>query len=546
MAALAPLVLIALLALPGPARGALRWSDPQVIGGGGDAYSKSVHIDARGNVLALWTITEPGDWEWLTSTYYGWRTASGHWKSGGLLGPINGRPKVAISPRGDATAIWVKGGSVVAAEASAGGGFGQMQTIGRTDPKSATTIDIAMDDAGNVLAAWSGELVQQTEAGGPGGWRIYAATRSPDGAWSSPELVRHGTAAAGTGPDLAMNAAGAAVIGWSETQNMEPLVSYRPPAGRFGPAERVPSQYWGMPLVAIGDGGEAVVATASRSHVVSEPSSAVLAVRKSLGGWSDPLAYPIANAPSEVLVDPAGNATMFMTDSSDRDRSRATYVTRSAAGEANGPVTVGVDRSWGAIAMNLRGDVLTTLHSRSPAPRVEFAERPARKSAFSAPQESPNAIGTAARVALNDAGQAALIWTAATPSGHQVLVSVREDTATSPPPPPPEVDFEGPITPKLDGDGDFRISVRCSSACKASARGILAPEGTERLVAATGSSKRIASKRRGVLKLRFGNDQSRAVRKAIRAGRKPWIAVSVRARGRSPRPMTVSRRVRLR
>jgi hypothetical protein len=88
--------------------------------------------------------------------------------------------------------------------------------------------------------------------------------------------------------------------------------------------------------------------------------------------------------------------------------------------------------------------------------------------------------------------------------------------------------------------------VRCSTACKATPRGILAADGSDQLVAASGSSKRISAKRRALVELRFGSEQSRKVRKAIRAGHKPWVSISVRARGRSPRPVTVSRRIRLR
>jgi hypothetical protein len=192
--------------------------------------------------------------------------------------------------------------------------------------------------------------------------------------------------------------------------------------------------------------------------------------------------------------------------------------------------------------MNLRGDILTSLYSPRADVPVELIER-APGEEFG-PRRAQG--GTYARVAINDAGQAAVMLGAGNASSPPVQVAVREDPRLPVLPFPPTVDIDTPVDPGLDEKGELRLAVSCSTACKATPNGILAAEGDSQLVAASGSSKRIRAKRRGLVTLRFGSEQSRKVRKALRAGRKPWVSVSVRARGRSPRPITVSRRIRLR
>jgi hypothetical protein len=547
LSALALLTLSSLVALATPADGALKWSRPQAIGDGNSLY-KGLHIDARGDLLATWTTSEfdPAELEYRVSTFYAWRAPGGRWTPASELGPVNGNPAVALSPRGRATAVWADGEDIVAAEASVGGEFRGTQVIGRTDRCCAATIDVVTDDEGNAMAAWSGEHVPQTEPGGISGRKIYAATRTPLGTWSAPELVRHGTT--GGGPDLAMNAAGAAVIGWFDTANMDPYISYRLPAGRFGPAERVPSKHWGWPKVAIADDGEAVVATSSRSHTTTEPVDALMVTRRPLGGWTAPVSFSVQEPPRAVFAEPNGSATMFMADMSDPNHPQAQYVTRSVAGEVDGPTTVASDRGWTDIAMNLRGDIFALLWDRGPEQgRTEFAERPAGGGGFGAVQTVPGFLGASTNaVALNDAGHAAVMGTVGAAPANRVYVAVREDTAQPALPFPPSLEIDVPDTPQLDEGGVLRIAVRCSAACKALPTGILSPNGNAELVGASGSSKRIGAKQQRVLTIRFGDELSRAVRKAVRAGRKPWVSVSVRARGKSPRPMTVSRRIRLR
>ena len=543
IARLTPLALIVLAVLPAQAAGALTWSRTESVGETGNLRPKGVHISARGDVLALWQREEK---EYGTATtHYAWRPPRGRWTANQQLGGLmhsGWDVTVALTPRGQATALWADDGKVFAAEADLGGEFSKPQVIGRADTCCATTLEVRVDDAGNALAAWAGEQVQQTEPGGSSGRNIYAATRTPKGEWSDPQLVRHGT---GGFTSLAMNSAGAAVIGWAETQNMEPLISYRPPAGRFGPAERVPSKYWGLPIVAIGESGEVVVATASRSHHVNEAVEAVMAVRQPTGEWSEPVSFPIANAPSDLFVDPSGTATMFMTDSSDRDHPKAQYVTRSRSGEVRGPTTVAGGRWWGDVAMNLRGDVLASLDQPGAELPFELVERSAGQT-FSPPRAAAGDTPTYGRVAINDAGQAATVLAVGGLFNPKVQLAVREDPALPVLPFPPIVEVDTRAEPGLDANGELHLAVTCSTACKATPKGILAADGTGQLVAADGSSKHIRAKKRGVVRLRFGSEQSRKVRRAIRDGRKPWLSVSVRARGRSPRPITVSRRIRLR
>lgn len=540
-AALVALALCIWLVVIAPASGEMRWLAPATLGEG-RVDGKGLHMDARGNLLAVWQ--RQGE-DGRMTTSYSWKPVRQGWTSEHEFAPPispGARIAIALIPRGDATAVWSEGGKVFTAEAEVGRAFGNARVLGRTDPRATRPVDVVVDDGGNAVAAWAGEYVEQTGLGGPSGWRIYTATRSTEGAWSDPQPIPDSLS--GAGPDVAMNSAGAAVVGWAESINLDPHIAYRVPGGSFGPAERVPSEHWGIPIVAIGEGGEAVVATASRSHVTADPWRALMAVRRPLGDWEEPLSFPTNNAPHALFVAPDGTATMFMNDSSDRDHPQAQYVTRSAAGALHGPVTVAADRIFRGIAANLRGDLLATLGTTSGADPIEFSERPHGSSAFGPRLPAPGAVGGAA-VALNDAGQAAMLWDSGPPPGR-VRVAVRDDPALPVPPAPPTVAIDSPDAPQLDGEGFFRVAVRCSTRCKAVPRAILAAGGNEQLVAGAGPSRRIAAKRHTVLKIRFGSQQSRAVLKAIRAGRRPWVSVSVRARGKSPRPITVSRRFRLR
>lgn len=559
-AALAPLALAALLALPGSAGAALQWSAPKTLGEGygGAGYGsarKNVHIDARGDVLALWHQGEVVDGESVKATFYAWRAPGGRWTPVRQLGPAAPAPDgpvVALTPRGHAVALWQLRGTIFTAETNVGGEFGDGQALGRTNPDSAADLDIAVDDAGNALAAWQGNETRQPGPNGASGWEIFTATRTPEGKWSDAQLLQNEQAV--VGPDISMNAAGAAVIAWAESVYNRPpqRISYRPPAGQFGASELLPAEGFGIPTVAIGDSGEAVVVTADirfagRQH---PEGNSLIAVRHPVGGWSEPVRFVTAEPPRGLSLAPDGSATMFMTDNTDRDHPQAQYVTRLPDGEVEGPVTVASNRFWSDIATNLRGDLLTSLTTPSFRGPVELAERPGRSATFGPPGPSPGAVDSS-RVALNDAGQAAISWVQEPPSvwsaePTRVRIAVREDPALPVLPFPPTVEIDAPDVPQLEEDGTFRIAVKCSTRCKAQSEGLLAPGGDAQLVAGEGPSKKLGAKRRGVLKVRFGREQFRSVRKAIRAGRKPWVSVSVRARGRSPRPTTVSRRIRLR
>lgn len=123
---------------------------------------------------------------------------------------------------------------------------------------------------------------------------------------------------------------------------------------------------------------------------------------------------------------------------------------------------------------------------------------------------------------------------------------MRDDPLLPPLPFPPGLDIDVPALPVLDPDGDLVVPVECTTSCVAGAEGVLDPGGDAAPLAGDGPKRRLRARRRGRLKLDFGADGRAAVRKALKAGRKPVVYVSVRARGKSPRPITVSRRVRLR
>src|SRR5918911_808781 len=193
-----------------PAGAALRWAEPETLGAG---FPGEVAIDARGDVLAVWQLGTDGQ---NLRTFYAWRPPRGDWTARREL-DAPARFALALSPLGRAAIAWNDGhGRIVAAEARPGGPFGSERTI--VSGVKFADVDIEVDDAGNAVAA-------------------------------------------GGGPFIATNAAGATAVGWMTVVGGLPELAYRPPAGSFGPPERSPLSGPTFPLhMAVDDTGRAVLA----------------------------------------------------------------------------------------------------------------------------------------------------------------------------------------------------------------------------------------------------------------------------------------------
>ena len=531
-AALAAATTFAVGVAAAPAGAALRWSAPETLSPG---FPGTVAIDARGDVLAVWQRYFGGT---DVRTYYAWRAPGGGWTEARQLPGAGARFALALTPLGRATAVWNDGGRIVSQDARPGGAFGGLELVASGVAPGAG-VALASDDVGNAVAAWS---VDTRSTRRNAGNTIFAATRPFGGRWSEPEAVSGDVA--GGGPFVAVNAAGAAAVAWTTAENGYAELAYRQPAGAFGPPERAPLTGPAFPLwLAVDDDGRAVLGSASQI-LTNNPIRTQMATRSPLGGWSERFEFETGGSPETMLGEPDGSVTFLMNDANDREHPRVQFATRTRDGSVIGPETLATDRGSIEGAMNLRGDILAAWHQSPGIGRVEVSER-AHGGRFAAPVAVSGPSAVEPEVALNDAGQAAVVW-ATDYASPQFQIAVREDPALPPLPFPPGVEVEVPAVPALDGDGDLVVPVACTSACEARPEAILAPGGGAKLRAAAGPARRLKARRRATLKVDFGSAGARAVRKALRARRKPVVYVSVRARGASPRPLTASRRIRLR
>lgn len=538
LTAAAAALLIAGLA-PASASADLRWSKAETLSSPG--FPGTVAIDARGDVLAVWRRIVSGS---QTRTFYAWRAPRGDWTNAREFESARGEVAVSVTPLGRATAAWNDGsGWVVSAEARPGTAFSEPRQVA-SGLATGIVPALATDDAGNAVIAWSFDTMSKRQNAGS---TIFVSTRRAGGEWSDPQDVSGDVA--GGGPFVATNPAGAAVVGWTTVENGLPEVSYRQPAGSFGPPERVPIEGPFFPMqLALDDDGATYLATPT-SVFSNRPVRTALAKRSPLGGWSDPLELDTGGAPASMLVAQDGTVHLLMDNLDDRQHPKVQLATRRPDGTVVGPITVANDRTGSTAAMNLRGDIVAAWDHTidfSNYGRIEAAAKPAGLPTFGPALPISERNSVEPRVALNDAGQSAIAWSRGGYTKPEFQVAVRDDPKLPLLPFPPTVDIDFPGVPVLDEDGDLVVDVSCTTDCKAIPTGVLVPGGGERLIAGRGSSRRLKARRRARMTVDLGAAGAEAVGEAIRAGRRPTVHVSVRARGKSPRPVTFSRRVRVR
>jgi hypothetical protein len=106
---------------------------------------------------------------------------------------------------------------------------------------------------------------------------------------------------------------------------------------------------------------------------------------------------------------------------------------------------------------------------------------------------------------------------------------------------PPALRITDRSARKVDAHGTIRLPVRCSQRCRVRARGLLFVDGAPIGIGRPQSTgKRLRAHKVGQVGVRFKVSQVAA------AGGRAWASVSVTATGRSPRPMTITRRIRIR
>jgi hypothetical protein len=498
-----------------------------------------VSVDARGDVLALWQRWYGGN---DTRTFYAWRPPRGEWTGSRRLGPAGQRVTVALTPFGQGTAVWNDGhGHVLSAEARPGGAFADPQVVA-SHIEANSDVNLALDDAGNAVTAWALDTHSGRRNAGS---TIFAATRPAGGSWSAPERLSGDVA--GGGPFILANAAGAAVVEWITLENGHVEISYRPPAGGFGPPERAPLTNFGsFPRIALSDDGRFTVAIPTGSFFTDVAHRTEFTTRSPLGDWAKSVEFASGGTPDALLAEPDGRVTFLIDYEADPNHPRVEVATRTVSGGLEGPTTLAPGSRDVRGAIDLRGDVMAGWQQTATNGALQVAERAAGAPSFGpSVTVAPDNLGQPA-VALNDAGQAVAAWAGGSNDSPTAKVAVRDDPTAPALPFPPDLHVGLPDAPQLDGDGQLVIPVICSRPCQATPTGIVVPGRRGDASSGSGSSRRLRARRRGRVRIDFGRHAARAVRKALHRGRTATAYVSVRARGRSPRPITVSRRIRLR
>lgn len=518
----------AALLIPSQAHAELRWSQPERIPGG---TWTGVQIDSRGDLLAV-SSTDDG------AVYYSWRPPRGRWSEQRTLIAPNGSGfpvfyGVTLTPRGDAIAAIPQGDRIAIKTARPGSPFADDGSLemgaGRVLPDG---IRLASDDAGDIAAAW----VDAERPVNAEDLHVNVAVRPVGKPFGAPQLVARGTNLGRV--DLQMNAAGAAVATWMGVNGGLPFASYRPPAGSFGPAERMPLRE-DVRTPALNAAGDVLAEGNAMRFLPGDPSPAIdrsFSVRSALGGWSAPTPLSGDIGVESVFAEPSGNFSFVVA------KERIGVMTRLAGGDLTDPTWISSPGTgFPNTATNGRGEVLSawTLHPNGEGgpSTVMFAERPA-SGAFG-PERTispPSAFGEG--VALNDAGQAAIIWSHAVDADtYETQVAVKEDPDLPPLPFPPAVDIGTPAVPELSPNGTLKLPVRCSQRCSVRAQGLLFARHRHAKRSRTTGVRRLRAHRRGHLVLHFGRSARRA---------RGSVSAIVTATGRSRQPITFTRRIRLR
>jgi len=218
----------------GPAQAAGAWSTPVVLGpvDGTSAMRLASAGDAGGDAAVIWTTGGR-----VTAST---RSPSAGWSSAVGLSPAGETafsPAVVVRPDGGFVVAWVaqRSGDVVveASVRAPGGAWSAPVVVSAQGVYSVGAVQVAVDAAGTVLAVWG----QATTLNTP---RVVSASLPAGGGWSAPVTLAAPTGTAIRQVSVAVNAAGAAVVGWTRTAgDIYADVVTRPAGGAFGAATTI-------------------------------------------------------------------------------------------------------------------------------------------------------------------------------------------------------------------------------------------------------------------------------------------------------------------
>jgi hypothetical protein len=339
-------------------------------------------------------------------------------------------PRVSVDARGDAVAVWRRNGIVEVSGRRAGAaGWEPAQKISLSVATAEAPL-VRIDSAGDAVAVW------RSLAGGEES--IDESSRAGlSGSWSTPVVIKElGMEELGqTDPDLAVAPDGAATIVWRRQKDVD--ASSRPAGGGFGNPETVsdaaaPNE---GPRVALDAGGDAtaVFELESGERVIASST------RPAGGEWPAPstISEPLnVNVPS-VAVNARGDAVavweaFFEEMGAGTQEEHIQVATRPAGASAWGAAVTLTKTETGLgepgnqeVAIDGQGDAVAIwgrMHGAG-AETIETSQDHALGSSWSAPKaiSGPGKMEEAPQIAVNDAGQAAIVWERQEPSGTEIV-----------------------------------------------------------------------------------------------------------------------------
>ncbi|HEX6205742.1 MAG TPA: hypothetical protein VFZ29_08040 [Solirubrobacterales bacterium] len=191
------------------------WSPPVTLSANGVVGDwPQVAVDSQGNATAVWAGRASNSRRIQTAT----RPAGGTWSAPVSISKAGHRhvqdPQIAVSPQGEATAIWQRSNGsylvVQGATRAAGGGWSRPVDITTGDGRGGQHLQLAVDSWGYATAIWEG---YDTDTGPGPDFAIQAAKHPPGGAWSRPTDVSRWARGLGE-PQIAVDPQGRSTAIW--------------------------------------------------------------------------------------------------------------------------------------------------------------------------------------------------------------------------------------------------------------------------------------------------------------------------------------------
>ncbi|MCA1677445.1 MAG: PKD domain-containing protein, partial [Actinobacteria bacterium] len=353
-------------------------------------------------------------------------------------------PQVALDAAGDTVAVWERSDGtnnvVQAAFRPANGPFSAPVDVSATG-ENAFSPQIALDAAGNAIVVWRRFTGTNSV--------VQAAVRPAGGSFSTPVDVS-ATGQNAFSPQVAVNAAGAAIAVWQRDNGTNTIIqaAVRPAGGSFSApvdvsastptpsnSECVIIDCSQVPQVALDAAGDAV-AVWRRSNGTNYVVQA--AVRPTGGAFSAPVDLSAAGQDAsvpQVALDAAGDAVAVWKRSNGSN-----YVVQAAVRPAGGSFSAPVDLSAPGqeaseprVALDAAGDAVAVWERFNGSNFVvQAAVRPAG-GAFSTPVDV-SAAGQDAfspQMAIDAAGDAIAVWGRSNAATDAIAVSGRSNAATN-------------------------------------------------------------------------------------------------------------------